>query len=246
MIARRVVAIATTALFVLAPTVAGASWLVTAVVGSDADAAGIPVPFDQRIWMTFRGPTTTYPPAGMILSYASYAAFRIDAPKMQPTCAIPDPATCIEATTVMFDIESWRFTPHAERTGKSRPYRYMRRFVSVAHAYGLKVGLCPSMRWLPGGQSQSSAALRVRADWFVIQLYIPGGRDLSDQVRVITAGFHGPVYFKLAAIPTHDMPYLLSEWRTVRHFTSNFVVWGGRPKQPDSVQVALDFLRRFM
>lgn len=227
---RRALTITTVALALLSVgSAASASWMVTNTVAAPAEAAGIVVDSGQRIWMTFRAPGVV-PPAGYVWSYASLAEFRKAAPSIPP------------GSTVMYDLESWRFSPIPERHD---PFRSMRRFASTAHAYGLKMGLCPSMRFLPEGAFHTDAALRVKADWFLIQLYIPGGTDLARQVHHIVRGFVGPVYFKLAAIPSHDLGYLLRQWRTVRRWTPNFVVWGGRAREPASVADAVEFLKRF-
>lgn len=223
---KRIMAASSIVIVLLAvPTAAHAGWNATKTVADAVSPAGIT--FKSPIYNTFRGRDRGTVSSPGILSYADLDMFQVDAPNIAP------------GTRVLYDMESWVFTPIDQQ---NHPYRSERSFVAIAHQAGLVAGLCPSRKFLPLGKFPKGAT--ISADFFIIQGLVTQstGRVMYDYLHMILKQQSGRVWVKLSAVPRHSLDFLLSQWRTARKLTPRFVLWGARDTA--SIQVAVSLLQR--
>jgi hypothetical protein len=208
-----VTAVAIGALVSMVLPARAASWMATKTAADAVASAGFV--FGTPIVMTFRGPGQRVTPSvAYIMSYASLTKFKNAAPNL---------AT---GSKVLYDMESWRFTPRAQQLN---PYASERSFVAIAHRHGFVVGLCPGRDFLPGGHYPNGA--KVGADFFILQGIATQstGNTLTNYVRLIRHQQSGELSVKVAVIPRHSLDFLLSQWRTLRRMRNlGYVLWGVR------------------
>lgn len=218
------------------PTTGSPAWLIPQGLATAFTAAGGETPPITPTNRTFRsgvddinGGRVLSGPGEQVIQFASLAALRSEIAA----------GTLPPGTKVLYDMEGWSDTPHAEY---AKPYKSLRQFVSVARAAGLIAGLCPH-------GSLRERASKIDADFYLAQMQGQGMRDrgktYGDVAKDLAANMH-PGEALICELSTGHAPnadMLYAQWKAALPYASGFSLWGAdATNSPAQMAMGVEFL----